>query len=119
MYSRLLQLPSAIGFELQYDAVYTAQPADVKIIFERPVVAYQSGSLCDFHWKVVRDTKCPYVFLSNGKNRKVVGGFETLALNVCVPLETNTKSSASSVSPFQVGAVPGWGPEGIVGVTAI
>jgi hypothetical protein len=57
---RLFQQLSAIRFELQYENVFVAQPADVEIIFERLVVVLQSDSLYDFHWEVVMDTKCPY-----------------------------------------------------------
>ena len=49
----------AIRFELQHETVFVAQPADVEIIFQSLVV-FQSDSLCDFHWEVVMDVKCPY-----------------------------------------------------------
>ena len=49
----------AVGFELQYETVLVAQPADVKLIFEGGVIVFHSESLCDFHWEVVMDTECP------------------------------------------------------------
>src|SRR5437899_12525689 len=55
----MFQRSSAIRLELHSETVFVAQPADVEIIFQSLVV-FQSDSLCDFHWEVVMDVKCPY-----------------------------------------------------------
>jgi len=50
----------AVSFELQYETVLVAQPADVELIFEGLVIVFRSQPLCDFHWKIVMDAKRPY-----------------------------------------------------------